>query len=83
MTPLDREINVPINNSEYSLLMMLKTDRTLYEKIIDTPVFAFHFNQLCLRAREGDKAVKNCVCHSMDEVPMKELWPHLCKTVQK
>lgn len=34
---------------------MLKSDQALYEKILDTPVFAYWFNQLANLARETSR----------------------------
>lgn len=33
---------------------MLEIDKELYEKILDTPGFAYHFNQICLLAETGE-----------------------------
>jgi hypothetical protein len=37
----------------YHLAQMLKIDEKLYDKITDTPNFAFHFNEICNLARTG------------------------------
>lgn len=41
--------------AETSLASMLAADFALYEKILDTPGFAFHFNALALTAQRGDR----------------------------
>jgi len=61
-------------NTQASLRGMLSSDQALYERILDTPGFAFHFNQLALRAREGDAAVEHCVCGSMNSDDMRKTW---------
>jgi len=35
---------------------MLKTDMVLFEKIMDTPGFAYHFNQIVRLAQCGDNS---------------------------
>jgi hypothetical protein len=32
---------------------MMRIDRELYERILDTPNFAYHFNEICNLARTG------------------------------
>ncbi len=34
---------------------MLEINPELYEKILDTPGFSFHFNQICLLAKAADE----------------------------
>jgi len=41
------------------LRLMLKTDRELYEKILDTPNFAYYFNQLTIKARAYDNMIES------------------------
>lgn len=45
-----------MTKSEYHLGEMLKINSALYEKILDTPGFAFHFNQLALLAGKAEEA---------------------------
>lgn len=48
---LDNKRSAIKETPESSLSGMLKSDKLLYEKILDTPGFAYYFNQLALIAQ--------------------------------
>jgi len=55
---LGRQYNMDTCMDTYKILKsMLKCDKNLYEKILDTPNFAHHFNELVKKALKHDKII--------------------------
>lgn len=53
MAQLSPDHSVSKSTAHEHLKQMLKADQELYERILDTPVFAYHFNQLVLLAERA------------------------------
>jgi hypothetical protein len=51
---------------QYHLEGMMGADGVLYEKILDTPSFSYHFNQLCLLAKNFQGIIREAEQEAAD-----------------